>query len=390
MRLFGKGKVRIVQYRVRKKIDTALKKVKAPKTVRLALLKQWINYEKDINEENAFDVLTETYPFPVGTSLSNVDSTVDEKIDVSIIVPAYNVEAYVDACLSSLIEQNTRYLYEIIVVNDGSTDHTLNRITKYTNNPLVKIIDKNNGGVSSARNSGLLNSHGKYISFVDADDIVEPNYVESLVSVAKKTDADIVQGNYRILSDLKSDDKKNLENIKIIKPFSSLNGYPWGKIYKASLFNKIKFPENFWFEDTMMMYRIWPNAKVVYSTSNVIYNYRINLDGIVQTSRSNLKALDSLYITIQLLHDLQKTSNQIQGLTQDIYNFTLKQMTMNFNRINFLTDKLQYASFLVMCKTINDNFPTEKYKTKDNRLKILENSLRKKDYGLFVAICLDA
>ena len=108
----------------------------------------------------------------------------------------------------------------------------------------------------------------------------------------------------------------------------------------------------------MMMYRIWPNAKVVYSTSNVIYNYRINLDGIVQTSRSNLKALDSLYITIQLLHDLQKTSNQIQGLTQDIYNFTLKQMTMNFNRINFLTDKLQYASFLVMCKIINDNFPT--------------------------------
>lgn len=70
----------------------------------MALLKQWINYEKGINGENAFDVLTETYPFPVGTSLSNVEGTVDEKIDVSIFVPAYNVKAYMDDCLSSLIE----------------------------------------------------------------------------------------------------------------------------------------------------------------------------------------------------------------------------------------------------------------------------------------------
>ena len=219
-------------------------------------MRQWTGYSKGINDANAFELLTQIYPFPVGTSLSNVDNTNRRKIDVSIIVPAYNVQTYVDDCLSSLITQNTKYKYEIIVVNDGSTDHTLNHIEKYADNPLVKIIDKNNEGLSSARNSGLYYSHGKYIAFVDADDSVEPNFVESLISVAKKTDADIVQGDYRILGNLKCDDKKSLENAKRIKPFSSLYGYPWGKIYKISLFNKIKFPENFWFEDTMMMYRV--------------------------------------------------------------------------------------------------------------------------------------
>ena len=290
-------------YKVRKKLDGILKKLKIPQNIRINLLKLGIIEDREeINESNAFELLEKVHKAPVNNSLSNLDISVNSELDLSIIVPTYNEELYINDCLSSLINQDTKYNYEILVVNDGSTDHTLNEVMKYKNNGLVKIIDKDNGGISSARNAGLANSQGRYISFVDSDDIVEPNFVESLVSIAEREDADIVQGNYQILGDL---EKRQPEKPKVIevKPFISLYGYPWGKIYKSDLFNNVKFPENFWFEDTMMMYRIWPKANLVYSISNVIYNYRITSNGATGVSHGNKKSLQSLYITMQLLLD---------------------------------------------------------------------------------------
>lgn len=375
-------------YKVRKKLDGILKKLKIPQNIRINLLKLGIIEDREeINESNAFELLEKVHKAPVNNSLSNLDISVNSELDLSIIVPTYNEELYINDCLSSLINQDTKYNYEILVVNDGSTDHTLNEVMKYKNNGLVKIIDKDNGGISSARNAGLANSQGRYISFVDSDDIVEPNFVESLVSIAEREDADIVQGNYQILGDL---EKRQPEKPKVIevKPFISLYGYPWGKIYKSDLFNNVKFPENFWFEDTMMMYRIWPKANLVYSISNVIYNYRITSNGATGVSHGNKKFLESLYITMQLLLDYKKVYKNNE-FTMNIYEFTLKQMVMNFNRVNFLENKLLYASFLVMSRIINNYFPDQKFKTNDDKLKILEESFRKENYGLFVAYCLD-
>ncbi|WP_270529861.1 glycosyltransferase family 2 protein [Limosilactobacillus vaginalis] len=336
----------------------------------------------------AFDILQDTHPFPHGTSISKKEKVFPVKLDLSIIIPAYNVSGYIEKCIESLISQNTKFSYEIIVVNDGSTDDTLCRVSKYRSNKLIKIINKSNNGVSSARNSGLEISRGEYISFVDADDYVTPDFVETLIELAKRKDADIVQGAYSVFNKQRRRKNVSSEKVKKVNPFTSLYGYPWGKVYKAYLFNDAIFPVNFWFEDTMIMYRCYPKAKKVYSTSKKIYCYRLNPTGQTSSSVKNKKSLESLYITIQLLFDCKKM-NKDRRLTSDIYDFTLSQMVMNFNRIAFLDEQKLYAAFTVMCKIIEDFFPLSIFKTSNSNLKLLEKSLRKRDYALFIAACLD-
>lgn len=377
-------------YKFRKVANRVLRKMEVPQAIRLRFLKAGIKKlgEEDASGNTVLRLLEKKQSFPISTSLSDLDILVNDKLDLSIIVPAYNVNQYIDACLLSLIKQETKYHYEIIVVNDGSTDSTLSNIMKYKDNSLIKIIDKSNGGLSSARNRGLENSHGKYISFVDSDDIVESTFVEDLVSVAMKAKADIVQGSYQILGNSQEKRENKVGSVRKINPFTSLYGYPWGKIYRTSLFKNVKFPENFWFEDTMMMYRVWPKAKVVYTISNIIYNYRINLNGITKSSNGNKKSLESLYITMQLLSDYKKATNNGE-FTMNMYDFTLQQMVMNFKRIIFLKNKLLYASFVVMCDTLDKYFPPQKFVTGNKKLTLLEQSLRNRDYGLFVMFCLD-
>ena len=116
---------------------------------------------------------------------------------ISVIVPIYNVEQYVERCLNSIIE-NTYKNLEIICINDGSTDNSLKILEKIAENEQrIKIIDKINGGVSSARNIGLDVATGDYIAFVDSDDWVHNRYFEILLDFAIKEEADIVACDYK-------------------------------------------------------------------------------------------------------------------------------------------------------------------------------------------------
>ena len=118
-----------------------------------------------------------------------------KEIKVSIIVPCYNAQNYLDKCLNSILKQTYKNI-ELICINDGSTDNTLNILKKYKKNDTrVKIIDKKNEGVSAARNDGIKNSIGSYILFVDSDDYIELNMVEYLLNKAIHFSADIVKCN---------------------------------------------------------------------------------------------------------------------------------------------------------------------------------------------------
>lgn len=113
---------------------------------------------------------------------------------LSIIVPVYNVENYVEECIISLINQTIQDI-EIIVVNDGSRDNSINLIKKI-NDSRIKILDKVNGGLSSARNFGLKNANGKYIAFVDSDDFISiKTAYQEMVELGENNDLDIVVGN---------------------------------------------------------------------------------------------------------------------------------------------------------------------------------------------------
>lgn len=170
---------------------------------------------------------------------------------VSVIIAVFNKEKYLNKCISSVLQQ-TYQDFEIVLVNDGSTDGSNEIIKKYTLNFPGKVtnIEKENGGVSSARNSGISIAKGKYITFLDADDYIEKHYLEILVAVAEKNCCDVVcSGQYKV-----SENGEIIHKI-VYKPCNGqclmrrLNFS--GKIYLTSYIreNNATFPEGKLYED---------------------------------------------------------------------------------------------------------------------------------------------
>ena len=157
----------------------------------------------------------------------------------SVVVPIYNAEKTLDRCLSSIVTQTYKNL-EIILINDGSTDKSLEICKNWQEkDKRIRIICKDNGGVSSARNMGLISSLGEYISFVDSDDTIEKNMIEVLVSNMLKYNADLSIVNYKKIIkgkeyfDNASNDKKIIVYDKKEKFYIDLS------IYKGFLWNKL-------------------------------------------------------------------------------------------------------------------------------------------------------
>ena len=170
---------------------------------------------------------------------------------VSIIVPIYNGEAFISDCVESLIEQTYKNI-EIILINDGSTDGTLKKIENFKKkDKRIIVISQKNSGVSESRNNGIKKSKGKYITFVDSDDTVKKNYIEYLVDLIMKNDADIALTR----KPLKFNSKTNVELLDIaedkIEIFDGIRAAnemllykivisSWNKMFDRKLLNKNK------------------------------------------------------------------------------------------------------------------------------------------------------
>ena len=164
---------------------------------------------------------------------------------VSIIVPCYNVEKYIERCLNSLINQEYSNI-EILCIDDGSKDNTKKIIKNFLEkDSRIKYFYKENGGLSSARNYGLKYIDGYYCCFIDSDDYVDSTYVSKLVNSIEKNNADIavcefdrVYGKHTTHKEMK---RKDIENF--IVPAA------WNKLYISKYFKDITFPEGLWYED---------------------------------------------------------------------------------------------------------------------------------------------
>ncbi|HEY8889934.1 MAG TPA: glycosyltransferase [Clostridium sp.] len=211
-------------------------------------------------------------------------------MDVSIIIPVYNVQEYLSVCLDSVIKQTIQNK-EIIVVNDGSTDRCNEILTEYKRiYPEIIIINQKNRGISETRNAGLKVASGEYIAFVDSDDFIELNMFEKMYNKAKRQSADVVICNYILYNDMS--DKQESKNQKIegidkegyidkveaLKMFllNDIKGYVWNKMHKRELFitNSITFPDFIVCEDTPVGFLLLANSQKIYSMNEPLYYYR--------------------------------------------------------------------------------------------------------------------
>lgn len=212
---------------------------------------------------------------------------------VSIIIPVYGVEKYIEKCIVSILEQTYKNI-EIIVVNDGTKDNSIKIIEKYTNDKRIKIINKKNGGLSSARNAGLKIVTGEYIFFVDGDDWVDKTWIESILRELNNEDIGVF--SFTCYDDRNKKIKRieHNEDIKLRNKgylyFEDCNFAVWNKVYKKDYIKNIFFKEGIIYEDILWgVYTLFSTINIKY-INNYGYYYRENRKG--STMNSSHKDLD--------------------------------------------------------------------------------------------------
>ncbi|MDN2453675.1 glycosyltransferase family A protein [Lactobacillus sp. UCMA15818] len=298
--------------------------------------------------------------------------------DLKIIVAAYNAASTIEECISSILNQKTKYSLLVEIIDDGSTDKTKQLLKKYTNNDNIIVTSQKNQGFSGARNTGLKIINAKYLCFVDSDDLLEDCFAETLLDKAFAEQADIVAGGYQQFNHSGVISEFDYQNKNEFNPYE-LYGYPWGKIYRVDLFNKIDFPEDYWFEDTILIYLIYGQSQTTCTVADLVYRYRSNQNGITAIAATKPKAIDSLWVTRQLLFDRKKLG---LDFNEEIYKVTLQQICTNFIRCRFLGGQVQRAVFVVQQQLINDYFENSELK-EDGYLKMIEKAIKSNNYLAF-------
>lgn len=258
---------------------------------------------------------------------------------VSIIVPIYNVSEYLEKCIMSLINQTYKNI-EIILVNDGSTDNSLDICKKYeTEDKRIVVLNKINGGLSDARNYGIERAKGKYITCVDSDDYVTDDYVEFMYNNLKKDDADISICKHIVLFDNNTQISTATHKKYILNPKDTLEMLLYdedmdvsavAKLYKKELFEGIKYPKGQLFEDAATTYKLIDKASKITFESEGKYFYIIRQDSITNRRFDERKA-DLIKSTKQMTEYIRNKYPELkQGCDRrDMYAYlsTLMQMT---------------------------------------------------------------
>ncbi len=234
------------------------------------------------DKEQALKRISELHPDPKGYPEYKC-AHMDEHIDLSIIVPVYNYVDLIEKNIQSILRQKTNYTFELIIVDDGSTDGAQDIVRKYESDSRVRAIFQENQGIAGARNTGLSTAVGRYIMFVDCDDTVEENLVETLVSKAYQDDCDIVMCAHNLV---KERNGQVYEIVPNIYPQFDMLGYsgnakilnyaglPWCKVYKRELWEKVRYLPGYWYEDNIIHSLLFTQCKRFAYVPKVCYQYR--------------------------------------------------------------------------------------------------------------------
>lgn len=288
---------------------------------------------------------------------------------ISIVVPIYNAEKYLRHCIESILQQ-TFTNFELLLINDGSTDSSQHICDDYSWDSRVRVFRKSNRGVSAARNFGIKKSIGKYLTFVDSDDYLEPNALELLYRNISNGDCDLVCASYRRISSKKELyvcslspqilTCQNLATLCYEINFAIILGGVWGKLYKKEIISnhKISFPENIHYSEdniyNIQYYKCVNAAKII---DSIIYNYYdsykvLSSETIINLIYNNIevyKMREQYFRALVQRWSLSFFANQcLWGLMASLRN--LKQASKNVHILKDVLSNLlhnDYVNYLV-------------------------------------------
>lgn len=237
---------------------------------------------------------------------------------ISVIVPIYKVEKYLNNCLDSVLSQDYKNL-EIILIDDGSPDNCGKICDSYAlKDDRIIVIHKDNGGLSDARNAGLIKASGNYVTFIDSDDILNRKYISRLYELLINSEADISTcdlariSNLSELTEIKDVKVKVFDNISAIKETlyqRTIDNSACAKLYKKYLFDDIKYPKNKYFEDLDTTYKVFFKADKIVATNEKLYYY-IQREGSI-LHKVNDRVISDL---ISVINDLNSNLNEYKEL----------------------------------------------------------------------------
>lgn len=276
---------------------------------------------------------------------------------ISVIVPVYNVEEYLQECIESLINQSYKDM-EILLIDDGSTDKSGQICDLYSQKyDFIKVIHKSNGGLCSARNKGLSIAEGEYISFIDSDDCVENKFFQVLYQEAKKYDLDVLFCNYIVFEDNNANSIRDKKNKQYLITDNSVTGLEYQKIrfknnewdchvcmgiFKREFLEKNNF--NFYekgkllFEDVLFTNKILLKAKRVKYVDFFGYRYRNRWQGSLSRQKSTKLRIDSYYnIMNEFIELYHKSVNNMEK--EIIINVLYNVLTSLLESIHYSDEK---------------------------------------------------
>ena len=284
---------------------------------------------------------------------------------VSVIVPFYNVEGYIEKCLETLVNQTLKEI-EIILVNDGSKDKSINIVEKFLQRYPEKIVylEKENGGLSDARNFGIPHAKGEYVAFLDSDDYVEKDMYENMYELAKRENSDMVECNfYWEYPDKKKEDigkeyqvnNEMLEKVRVVA---------WNKLIRREIIQdaNIQFPKGYRYEDVEFTYKLIPFIKKVSFCKKPLVHY-VQREGSISNLQNerNIEIFDVLEHVIEFYKENNIYNKYAQEIEYVYIRYAFCSSLLRIVKIQDeeLKDKLLAETW----ERVNKNFPNWKQNT---------------------------
>lgn len=293
---------------------------------------------------------------PKPTGYYQWENNPNDYYDLSIIVPVYNTANYLVKCLDSIVSQKSEYSYEIICIDDGSPDNSIDILNKYQKRySFIKIIRQKNRGFSGARNRGIDEASGKYIMFVDSDDYLLDGIIQKLLNQAYQTKHDIISCGFVTFNE-KGIIKNYIQATCNVDGYShdymkNYQSYFWGKVYRRDFWKNIRLPEGYYFEDMIVLHILSRKCCGYSNIEEALYAYRMNPKGITQTVNNDIKCIDQYWMVEYIEAEMERI-----GLNKDaeFYVGLLKELgPFLYNRTIGMKQEIRQLVFSAASDRVN-------------------------------------